>query len=74
MKKVVLRNCAKFIGKHQCQSLFFNKVTGLQLYLKKRLWHRIFSVSFAHFLRIPFLQNTSRRLLLEMDWKNFEKD
>ena len=25
-KKVVLRNFAKFKGKHQCQSLFFNKV------------------------------------------------
>ena len=25
-KKGVLRNFAKFIGKHQCQSLFFNKV------------------------------------------------
>ena len=25
MKKVVLRNFSKFIGKHLCQSLFFNK-------------------------------------------------
>ena len=27
-KKDVLRNIAKFIGKHMCQSLFYNKVVG----------------------------------------------
>ena len=32
--------------------------------LKKRLWHRCFPVNFAKFLRTPFLQTTSRRLLL----------
>ena len=33
MKKCVLKNFAKFRGKHSCQSLFFNKVvSGLQLY------------------------------------------
>ena len=32
--------------------------------LKKRLWHRCFPVNFAEFLRTPFLQNSSRRLLL----------
>ena len=31
---------------------------------KKRLWHRCFPMNFAKFLRAPFLQNTSRRLLL----------
>ena len=30
VKKSVLRNFAKFIGKHLCQSLFFNKVAGLR--------------------------------------------
>ena len=34
--------------------------------LKKRLWHRCFSVNFAKFLRTPFLQNTSGRLLLDI--------
>ena len=34
-KKAVLRNFTKFIGKDLCQSLFFNKVAGLQLYLKR---------------------------------------
>ena len=28
--KGVVRNFAKFIGKHQCRSLFFNKVAGLR--------------------------------------------
>ena len=32
--------------------------------LKKRLWYRCFPVNFAKFLRTPFLQNTSGRLLL----------
>ena len=56
-KKGVLRNFAKFTGKHLCQSLFFNKVAGLRpaTLLKKRLWHRCFPVNFAKFLRTPFL-------------------
>ena len=31
--------------------------------LTKRLWHRCFPVNFAKFLRTPFLQKTSGRLL-----------
>ena len=34
--------------------------------LKKRLWHRCFSVTFAKFLRTFFLENTFGRLLLEL--------
>ena len=30
IKKGILKNFAKFIGKHLCQSLFFNKVAGLR--------------------------------------------
>ena len=44
VKKSVLRNFAKFTGKHLCQSLFF-------------------PVNFAKFLRTPFLQNNTGRLL-----------
>ena len=47
---------AEFTGKHLCQGLYFNKVTGL--------WYRCFPVNFAKFLRTPFLQITSGRLLL----------
>ena len=32
--------------------------------LKKRLWHRCFPMNFVKYLRTPFLQNTSGRLLL----------
>ena len=60
-KTGALKNFAKFTGKHLCQSLFFNKVPGLTplTFLKKRLWHRCFPVSFANFLRIPFLYRTA---------------
>ena len=34
--------------------------------LKKRLWHRCFPLNFAKFLRTPFLQDTSGRLLLDL--------
>ena len=54
-EKGVLKNFAKFTGKHQCQSLFFNKHAGLML----RPDHRCFPVNFAKFLRTCFLQNTS---------------
>ena len=38
--------------------------------LKKRLWHRFFPVTFAKFLRTPFSQNTSERLLLlQQSWR-----
>ena len=65
-KKGVLRNFAKFTGKHQCKSPFFNRVAGPRSapLLKKRLWYRCFPVNFVEFLRRLFLQNTSRRLVL----------
>ena len=55
-KKAVLRNFARFTGKHLCL-----RPAAL---LKKRLWHRCFPVNFAKFLRTSFLQNTSGRVLL----------
>ena len=64
VRKGVIRNFAKFTGKHLCQSPFFDKNAGFRLatLLKKRLWYRCFPVNFANFLRAPFLQNTSVRL------------
>ena len=66
-EKGVLTNFAKFTGKHLCQSLFFNKVAGLRraTLLKKRLWQGYFPVSFAKFLRTPFLTEHLRWLLLK---------
>ena len=49
VKNGVLRNFAKFAGKHLCQSLFLNKVAGLRpaILLKKRLWHSSFLLHLA---------------------------
>ena len=60
-----LRNFAKFAEKHLCQSLCFNKISDLRpaTLLKMRHWHRCFPVNFVKFLKTPFFQNTSGRLL-----------
>ena len=50
-KKGILRNFAKFTGKHLCQSLLTATL------LKNRFLHRCFPVNFAKFLRIPFLKS-----------------
>ena len=65
-KKGVLRNFAKFTGKHLCQSLFFDKVAGLRpgTLFKKSLWYRCFPVNFAKFLRTSFFIEHLRWLLL----------
>ena len=61
VKKGVLSNFTKFTGKHLCQSLFFNKVSGLSpvTLFKKRLWHSCSPVNFVKFLRNLFLQSSS---------------
>ena len=50
----LLRNFAKFTGKHLYQSL---RPATL---LKMRVWHRCFPVNFAKFLRKPFYRTTPR--------------
>ena len=57
-KKGVLENFTKFTGKHLCQSLIFNKVSGLRpaTLLKRGLWLRCFPVIFVKlhlFYRTP---------------------
>ena len=37
---------------------------------KKRLWRRCFPANFVKYLRTPFLQNTSGRLLLHINTSN----
>ena len=59
-KKRVLRNFAKFTGKHLCQSLILNKVTGL----RPALWHRCFPANLAKFLRTPIFTKHLWWLLL----------
>ena len=58
MRKGVLRNFAKFTGKHLCQSLFFNKVANLRptTLLKKDYGAGVyFPVNFEKFLLTRFL-------------------
>ena len=62
IKRGVIKNFAKFTGKHLCQSLFFKK---------KGFWHRCFPIKFAKFLGTPFLHNTSGRLLLQVSEYDF---
>ena len=50
MKKGVLKIFTKFTGKHLCQSLFFNKVTGLTL-LKKETLAQMFSREFCELFK-----------------------
>ena len=57
--KGVLRNFAKFTGKHLCQSFFFNKFAGLPATLLKRLWCRCFPVN---------LQNFKEHLTEQLRW------
>ena len=68
IKKCVLRNFAKFTGKHLCQSIFLSKVAGLRsaTSLKKRLWDRCFHVNFCEISKYTFSYRTGhlRWLLL----------
>ena len=52
VRKDVIRNFAKFTGKHRC-------------FTRKHSKAQVFSGQFAKFLRTPFLQNTSWWLLAE---------
>ena len=56
-QKDVLRNFAKFTGKHLCQRLYFNKFAGLrlQLSLKRDSVTGVFLCIFGKFLRTHFL-------------------
>ena len=67
-KKGVLKNFAKFTGKHLRWSLFIIKF----LTLFKTLWRRSFPVNFAKFLKIPFslLWLLLRLLARESNTKN----
>ena len=60
-KKGSLKNFAKLTVKHLCQSLLFQKVSGLRpaALLKGKLWRRCIPVNFAKFVRTRFYQRTS---------------
>ena len=85
IKKGLLRTFAKFTGKHLCQSLFFNKVAGLNnkdmsllfwpvTLLIKRLWYWCFPVNLAKFSRTPFYRTppVAASALIELSSKSFK--
>ena len=47
-----------------CRNLFFDKAKLCGSAASLKTFNRIFLVNFAKFVRTPFLQNTTRRLLL----------
>ena len=55
-----LRNYVKFTGKHQCESLFLNKVTGLwpATLLKKETLAQVFSCEFYEISKNTFFNRT----------------
>ena len=56
VKKGVLRNFAKFTGKHLCQSLFFNEVPGGACnFIKKEALAQVFSCEFCEISKNAFL-------------------
>ena len=54
IKKGVLKNYAKSIGKHLRETVAGWRPSNL---LNKRLWHRCFSMSFAKTLLTPFYRS-----------------
>ena len=63
LKKMLLE-ILQCLQENTCTRVFFNKVSGWDL--KHRLCHRCFLANFVKFLRTPFLQTTSRKLLLNV--------
>ena len=61
-KKDVLRNFAKFTGKHLCQRLFLNKVAGLRPkacnFIKKKFLAQVFSCEFCEISKNTFFHRT----------------
>ena len=58
----VLKNFAKFIGKHLCQSFFWFRTCN---FIDKETSIQVFSCEFWEILQNTFFMNTSRRLFLE---------
>ena len=58
LKKGVLRNFAKFKGKHLCQCLFFNKVAGVCNFIKKESLAQVFSCEFCKISKNTFSYRT----------------
>ena len=71
VKKGVLRNFAKFTGKHLYQSLFFNKVSGGACnFLKKETLTQVFSCEFCEISMNIFLTEHLWATASEAFWKS----
>ena len=65
-KEAVPQKCSvKKVFSEISQNSQQNICTKVSFSLKKRLWRRCFPVNFMKFLRTPFLQNNSGRLVLD---------
>ena len=71
--KVVLKNFAKFTGKQLCQSLFFNKVAGLNFsgLFQKQTLVQLFSFELCGIS--PFLQYTTATVFVQDVFKVLSK-
>ena len=63
--KSVLKICSKFTGKHPCRSAISIKL--LDNFIEITHWHGCSPVNLLYILRTPFLKNTPRRLLLDLE-------
>ena len=63
-KKGVLRNFAKFTGKHLCQSLFFNKACN---FIKEETLAQVLSCEFCEISKNIFFTENLGRLLLYLE-------
>ena len=59
-RKCVLKNFAKFTGKHLWQSFFFNKVAGLRPsnFIKKETLPQVFSCEFCKIFKSTYFNRT----------------
>ena len=69
LRKVVRKIWSKFTGEHPCRSAISTKL--LCNFIEIALRHGCSPVNLLHIFRIPFLKNTSGRLLLKKQtWKS----
>ena len=57
-KTGVLRNFAKFTGKHLCQSIFFNKKAEVRNFIKKETLAQVFSCEICEISKNTFSYRT----------------
>ena len=70
IRKGVLRNFAKFTGKHLCKSLFFNKVAGPACsFIKKETLAQVFSCEFCEISKNTF---STEHLWVTASWSRPE--